>query len=279
MQNAAVTVEDLEGIDALDTIDQPTTRREEQRRWMRRGGPLLDFISANFLYILTAVAVVGIAAGAYNSYERNTYSRDMRSIQTSIAAYTSQGKLKNLTWGVLDDYLPPNIEVDSTTGVLYFGGLLGDALPLRIYGGSATAPAPALGAGSDRQLILVAGDKRQSPVNESSGICQDLTRTVGPGVRTIQLRSMAAGNTQTATKTGTDALSGADRCRHKGADGALSADVTWTAGSATEALTFTKRKQDASAAKTETLNTIHENTEIVDACDDDVLLQIVYIIG
>ena len=102
----------------------------------RRGGPLLDFISADFLYILTTVAVVGVAGGAYATYERGSYSRDLRAIVTGIVSYGTHGKLRNMTLEDLDMVIPTGIEVDVATGVTYFGGILGDGLPLRIYGGT-----------------------------------------------------------------------------------------------------------------------------------------------
>ena len=166
-------------------------------RFGRRGGPLLDFVSANFLYILTTVAVVAVAAGAFLAYERHTYSRDLRTVMTTIASTTTAGaRLNTITWTQLAGALPANIPVveegtaGSGTGLIEFGGLLAGGLPLRIYGGNDNANYPQLGAGSARQLILVIGDTN-NPANDSAGVCQDIARTVGPGVRTVQLLTNA----------------------------------------------------------------------------------------
>ena len=228
----------------------------------RRGGPLLDFISANFLYILTTVAVAG---GAYATYERGSYSRDLRAIVTGIVTYGTHGKLRNMTLEDLDMVIPTGLEVDAATGVTYFGGILGDGLPLRIYGGTSTHAA--LGAGSSRQLVLVIGDGN-TPANDSSGICTDLTRTLGPGVRTVQLTD--GDTTPTATSTGTATIVSA----------AVVADVMDATGAnagtdASANLTFTRNPR----AATLPLNEIHENDNVVDVCEADAAVQIVMVVG
>ena len=175
-------------------------RPESVRDRLRRGGPLLDFISANFLYILTAVAVLGVAAGAYATFERNSYSNDLRSIMTSIIQYASAGKrLNQMTFNDLRRVVPPNIDVDTADGMVYFGGLLGDGLPMYIYGGEDDFAE--LGAGSQRQLIMVVGDANTA-ANDSEGVCISLARTVGPAVKLIQLKTAPA--SQTATQKDAD---------------------------------------------------------------------------
>ena len=150
--------------------------RETVARWSRRGGPLLDFISANFLYILSAVAVIGVASGAYANFERNSYSNDLRAIQTTFVQASTHASLASLTWGRVPALLPPSITLDADVGRIYFGGLLGEGIPMAVYGGdSGVATAVALGAGTVRQLVLVVGDTN-TPANEDSAVCIALAR-------------------------------------------------------------------------------------------------------
>lgn len=268
----------LEAI-GIELDDEQRERLRKRRAWLRRGGPLLDFISANFLYILTLVAVAGVAGTAYFNYERSTYARDMRSIHTAIAQYPAHAPLRNLTLPILARYLPDAIEVipgangpgDTTSG-LFFGGLLGDALPAYVYGGGGTT-GEAIGASSARQLVLVAGDVNR-PINETPGICVDLVRTVGPGVRSVQVRNAQgpiarAGGTTAVTSVAAGAMILAVQ----------STGGTWSTsggGAATDEITFTKRRQ----AQTAALDTIGEDARIEAACNRaQQAIQVVYVFG
>ena len=252
-------------------------RPESVRDRLRRGGPLLDFISANFLYILPAVAVLGVAAGAYATFERNSYSNDLRSIMTSIIQYASTGKrLNQMTFNDLRRVVPPNIDVDTAEGMVYFGGILGDGLPMYIYGGRDAFAA--LGAGSKRQLVLVVGDNNTA-ANDSEGVCISLARTVGPAVKLIQLKIAPATNTDTqdtAANPIADVQAVADTDLYDVADAVNSAEVgTWTA-TYKKGLTFQKNARDK---KSDELNAIRSASSVSDACAADFPMQIVYVMG
>ena len=238
----------------------------------RRGGPLLDFISANFLYILTTVAVVGVAGGAYATYERGSYSRDLRAIVSAIVAYGTHGKLRNMTVDDLAVALPSGIDVDTANGVTYFGGILGEGLPLRVYGGKAAHAK--LGAGSNRQLVLVIGDS-SLPANESSGICVDLARTLGPGVRGVQLFTAQAPAAASAISTTTSALSATEvpDATFKKDPGTVPDPPTSAAG-----LTFTRTARTSPV--TTALSEIHEDDRVVALCGNaNDALQIIMVLG
>ena len=244
-------------------------------RFGRRGGPLLDFVSANFLYILTTVAVVGVAAGAFLAYERASYSSEMRTIHTAIANYAARARLRTLRADRLDEILPADLEI--VAGIVYFGGILGEGLPLRLYaGGAAGTPFDEYGAAENRRLILLAGDPT-TPVNQSAGVCEDLAKTIGPGVTTLQIRTAVdppdyaadvatSGAAYSATAATTDVI-------------ITSGDDAWDGDDSTaDSLTYTRRARGASPVSL-ALSTLSQDDRIADACATDFPIAIAYVMG
>lgn len=253
----------------------------------RRGGPLLDFISANFLFILLTVAVVGVAAGAFLAYERSTYASGMRVIQTTITQHAANNGLRTLTPRVLRELLPTTMDIDNAS-IVWFGGVMAEGLPLRIYRGGPTtgtgaAHFPLYSADTERRMILLVGDATY-PANEAASVCEDLAKIQGPGVSTIQIRT-APGTALAPAAAATSTPAARDGTRYATVEAtpdvlAASDNNTWAGtGTTADSITFTRRARGATTPASFAIADLPREPEVGNACAADQAIAIAYVLG